>query len=226
MEQAFSELVTEAENERDRDDLTVVRALFVFHMGAGVRRGEVAGLRWRCVFLADPGGAFFRVEETFVRHATDTPKSDAGRRTIDLGQRLANELFQHRSWSAFDGDDDYVFANPRTGRPFDANRFSKLMANARTRAGIGYARPSHDLRHSSITNSARAGTLPEALMSRAGHSSYATTRRYIDLAGARFREDAHRLEERLWGEVGTTNRYKVTEAGDAAATANVEKPLS
>ncbi len=75
------------------------------------------------------------------------------------------------------------------------------MAKARTRAGIDeYVRPSHDLRHSSITNAARAGTLPEALMTRAGHSSYATTRRYISLAGARFREEADREERRLWGD--------------------------
>lgn len=37
-------------------------------------------------------------------------------------------------------------------------------------------------------------------MSRAGHSSYATTRRYVDLAGERFREEAERLERRLWGQ--------------------------
>ena len=35
-------------------------------------------------------------------------------------------------------------------------------------------------------------------MTRAGHASYSTTRRYIDLAGERFREEAERLERRLW----------------------------
>lgn len=50
-----------------------------------------------------------------------------------------------------------------------------------------------------LTNAAAAGTSPEALMSRAGHSSYATTRRYFDLAGERFRDEAERLEQRLWG---------------------------
>ena len=129
MERGFVDLIAEADaagKERDRDDLTVVWRLFVLHMAAGVRRGEAAGLRWRSVFLADPGGAYLRVEETFVRAATDTPKSEASRRTIDLGKHLADALFEHRSWSAFDGDDDYVFPNPRTGRPFDANRYSEL----------------------------------------------------------------------------------------------------
>ena len=78
----------------------------------------------------------------------------------------------------------------------------------RARARVDdYIRPCHDLRHSSITNAAAAGTPPEALMSRAGHSSYSTTRRYIDLAGERFRDEADRLERRLWAgpvpETGT-----------------------
>jgi hypothetical protein len=44
-------------------------------------------------------------------------------------------------------------------------------------------------------------------MARAGHSAYGTTRRYVDLAGERFREEVDRLERRLWGESGTKNRY-------------------
>jgi len=80
--------------------------------------------------------------------------------------------------------------------------------SARRRAGIeGYVRPSHHLRHSSITNAAAAGIAPEALMSRSGHSSHATTLRHIDLAGVRFREEAKRIEDRLWGDSGTKNRY-------------------
>jgi integrase len=153
------------------------------------------------------------------RRRCDTPKSEAGNRTISLGERLAAELFEHRSWSAFDGDDDLVFPNPRTGRPFDANRYAEILRLALKRAGIdGYVRPSHDLRHSSITNAAAAGTSPEALMSRAGHSSYATTRRYVDLAGERFRDEAERLERRLWGGSGTKSRYQNDAPSPAEAT--------
>jgi hypothetical protein len=111
-----------------------------------------------------------------------------------------DELTQEWRWSAYRAESDYVFPNPRTGRPFDASRYGELLRLALDRAGIEDAiRPSHELRHSSITNAAAAGTSPEALMSRTGHSSYATTRRYIDLAGEGFREEAERLEARLWG---------------------------
>jgi site-specific recombinase XerD len=207
IERAFDELIHEAGTERDRDDRIVTRRLFLTHMASGLRRGEAAGLRWRSLALADPDGPTLRVEETFVRHAADTPKSEAGCRTISLGERLAGELFERRSWSAFAGDDELVFPNPRTGRSFDANRYAEILRLALSRAGIdGYVRPSHDLRHSSITNAAAAGTSPEALMSRAGHSSYSTTRRYVDLAGERFRDEAERLERRLWGGSGTKSR--------------------
>lgn len=183
-------------------------------LGTGLRRGEALGLRWREVRLADPEGPSLRVEETWTRHAVDTAKSRAGHRTIALGPKVAAELFDHRSRSPFDGDDEYVFCNPRSGHPIDPARYYALVRRALDEAGVeGYLRPCHDLRHSSITNAAAAGTPPEALMTRAGHSDYATTRRYIDLAGERFREEADRLEERLWGTSGTRSRYKVGEAG-------------
>ncbi len=69
-------------------------------------------------------------------------------------------------------------------------------------------RPFHDPRHSSITNAAAAGTPPEALMARAGHSDYAITRRYIDLSRERFREEADRLESRLRGRAVKGDGYK------------------
>ena len=72
-------------------------------------------------------------------------------------------------------------------------------------------RPFHDGRHTSITNAAAAGLSPAALMARAGHSDFKTAQGYIDLAGERFREEAERAEERLWGRTSTNNRYKVEE---------------
>jgi integrase len=90
---------------------------FLLFMMAGVRHGEALGLRWRTVLLADPDEPVMRIEETFVRHAIDTPKSQAGNRTIALGSRLAAELFEHRGRSPYKGEDERVFANPRTGTP-------------------------------------------------------------------------------------------------------------
>jgi len=54
------------------------------------------------------------------------------------------------------------------------------------------------------------------IMARAGHSDFATTQLYIDLAGERFRDEAELLERRWLGATGTKNRYQVAEKGDTA----------
>ena len=110
-----------------------------------------------------------------------------------------------------------MFANPRTGRPFDPSRYAEILRLALARVGIEERiRPSHDLRHSSITNSAAAGTSPAALMSRAGHSSMTTTLLYIDLAGESFRDEADVLERRLWGEPVESSGINSAPASPAA----------
>jgi hypothetical protein len=44
------------------------------------------------------------------------------------------------------------------------------------------------------------------LKARAGHSDFKTTQVYIDPAGETFREEAERLEQRLWGAISTKVR--------------------
>ncbi len=56
-------------------------------------------------------------------------------------------------------------------------------------------------------------------MARAGHSDFKTTQGYIDLAGETFREEADRLERRLWGDSSTKNRYQVA-SDEAEAVAS------
>jgi integrase len=208
IEVAFASLVDEADGEEKvwREQACTI---FLAVIGVGLRRGELQGLRWRAVHLADPEGAWLRVEETFVLGAADTPKSEAGERTIALGARISDALFQHRSRSAYSGDDERVFVSPTKGTPFDVVRYAATYRRALASAGVSdYVRPFHDGRHTSITNAAAAGSEPAALMARAGHSDFETTQGYIDLAGERFREDADRLEARLWGS-GTKSRYQV-----------------
>jgi integrase len=79
----------------------------------------------------------------------------------------------------------------------------------------GYVRPFHDGRHTSLTNSAAAGMDGMAIMARAGHSDFATTQLYIDLAGERFRDESELLERRLFGPTSTKNRYQVAGKDDA-----------
>ena len=201
VERAFLELAGEADTE-DRVWIEQARVVFLTVVSAGLRRGEVLGLRWRDISLADPAGATLRVRETWVRDQPDAPKSEKSERTIAFG-RLAGELFEHRGRSAFQGDDERVFCHPRTGGPLDHKRYAVTLRAALKRAKVDKSmRPFHDGRHTSITNAAADGMSPAALMARAGHSDFKTTQLYIDLAGETFREEAERLDERLFGPVG------------------------
>ncbi|HEX3056648.1 MAG TPA: hypothetical protein VHP82_10960, partial [Gaiellaceae bacterium] len=60
-------------------------------------------------------------------------------------------------------------------------------------------RPFHDGRHTSITHAAASGNAPVAIQARAGHASFSTTQRYIDLAGVQFRDEAEQLGRHLFG---------------------------
>ncbi len=177
VERAYNELIGAAEaGSEERAHLETSRVVFLVTYGAGLRRGEILGLGWKSVGLGDQEGATLRVCETFVRGAVDTPKSEKSERTIALGPRLADELFQHLARSAFQGDDERVFVSPHRGSPLNPKRYAETLRAALGKAGVeGYVRPFHDGRHSSITNAAAAGTSPAALMARAGYSAFKTT---------------------------------------------------
>jgi site-specific recombinase XerD len=200
IERAFTELAAAEESTTERTFLEQARVVFLVVFALGLRRGEVLGLRWRHVHLADPDGATVRIEETWTRSAFDTPKSQASERTLSLGRRVSELLWEHRRTTAFAGDDDLVFPHPQKGTPLDPARYADVLRAALKKAGIEKPlRPFHDGRHSSLTNAAAAGLAPAALQARAGHASFSTTQAYIDLAGVRFRDEAERVEARILG---------------------------
>jgi integrase len=201
VERAFCELVDEATGE-ERAWREQARVVFLTVFLAGLRRGEILGLRWRHVALTDPDGPRVSVEETWVRGGVESPKSKKSKRTFALGERLAAELFDHRMRSAFQGDDERVFCS-QTGGAIDPKRYGDTFRLALKRAKVDrYMRPFHDGRHTSITNSAAAGMEPMTIQKRAGHSAFTTTQIYINLAGETFPEAAELLEARMLGEVG------------------------
>ena len=201
VERAFREMIEAARDEKLRW-LEQARVVFILVATMGLRRGEVLGLHWRDIDLADPDGAVLKVRETWVRSGHDTPKSVAGRRTIPLGPRLAEELWQHRRRTAFQGDDERVFGSPTKGSPMDAGRYAVTLRLALEAGGVARKlRPFHDGRHTAITSDAISGSSAVSLMTRAGHSDFRTTQRYINAAGVSFRDEAVRAEERILGSI-------------------------
>jgi hypothetical protein len=65
-------------------------------------------------------------------------------------------------------------------------------------------------------------------MARAGHSDFKTTQVYIDLAGVMFREEAERLERRLWGsdqyQIPVPNRVPVAGTANGPVAEPWKKP--
>jgi integrase len=202
VEVVFTELVSEAPDEAERVWREQARTVFLTVMGTGMRRGEVLGLRWKNVHLTDPElGPWLRVEETWVRGGKDTPKSEAGERTVTLGPMLAEELAGHLGRTLYAAAEDRVFPHPHKGSPLDPKRYGKTFNEALRRAGIeDRVRPFHDQRHSNITNAAAASGNPMALMRQAGHSDFTTTLGYVHLAGELFRSETELAEARLFGK--------------------------
>jgi hypothetical protein len=142
-----------------------------------------------------------------VLGAEDTPKSRAGRRTIGLDPLIADELFQHRGFSRFNGDDERVFCHPETGRPLDPGRYSQTHKAALKRAKVDKPlRPFPRDPALGVTNDAASGMDPMALMTRAGHSSYKTTQGYIHLAGELFPQEIEQAAARKFGSVQAQTR--------------------
>ena len=164
------------------------RTVFLTLVLTALRRSELQALRWRDVDLVEN---VLRVRDS---------KSEDGIRSIAISSKLAEELWQHRRRSNFQGDAERVFCHPARGTIYRAETFQAEFNAALKLAGINdHLRPFHDLRHSSITNDAAAGANPTALMTKAGHSNMATTKTYLHLAGVVFRDEADRLEARLLG---------------------------
>jgi integrase len=83
---------------------------------AWLRRGELLGLRWSAVELANPDGARLHVRETIVRGHRGDPKTDDGERTIALDDPLAEQLWQHQRRSSYGSRVTSSSAIPRRGR--------------------------------------------------------------------------------------------------------------
>ena len=111
---------------------------------------------------------------------------------------LACQISRRRS--AFQGADERVFCHLTKGSPLDPVLYADMLKIALKLAKIERPmRPFHDGRHTAITNDAKSGNAPLSIQTRAGHASFSTTQRYIDLAGVVFREEADRLDRHLFG---------------------------
>ena len=172
------------------------RAVFLTLHLTGLRRHELQGLLWRDVSLTE---GTLRVVES---------KSDEGERLLAISPALVDVLTRRYQASPYKADSDYVFAHPQTGARLGADRYREQLRKALEKAEIPdreRIRPFHDARHAALTHLALTSEASElVLMATAGHRSFATTKRYLHLAGRAFPAAAAALEDRLLaGELST-----------------------
>ncbi|MEX3771315.1 site-specific integrase, partial [Mycolicibacterium fortuitum] len=123
---------------------------------SGLRRGEVAGLRWNDV---DLDKATLTIVNNRVsaggRTVENDPKSVASRRTLPLPDRLLTVLRAARARQSAErlargkGDFDYVVSN-ESGQPYDPAVLSRYWRHAVKEAGVRHIKL-HGARHTCAT---------------------------------------------------------------------------
>jgi integrase len=148
----------------------------------GLRRGEIAALRWRHVDLSAAQLAVVQsAEQTTAGVRYKEPKSGRGR-TIALSATLLTELRAHRVRQAREllqvgkrlCDDDFVVtrADGSPLRPHSLGQeWVRFLARKRTLPRIRF----HDLRHAHATHLLASGVHPKVASERLGHSKVGIT---------------------------------------------------
>jgi integrase len=157
-------------------------ALWVLELATGMRRGELAGLRWTDVDL-EAGRLAVRRSRVSVGYRVHEgePKTRAGRRTISIDRRVAGVLASHRrrqleerlAWGEAWLNTGYVFT-AENGEPIHPERITVLFHEFTDEAGLPRIR-FHDLRHTSATLALAAGIHPKIVSERLGHTNIAIT---------------------------------------------------
>lgn len=138
----------------------------------------------------------------------ETPKSNAGRRTVSFPAELLPELRWHLERFAAAGERGLVFVGPKGG-PLRRSNFRPLWNAACEQAGVPGLH-FDDLRHVGGTLAATTGASLKELMARLGHSS--TRAAMIYQHATRDRDEA--IAKALGGLMRQVRSYDADQAGE------------
>lgn len=183
-----------------------VNALFVLAVTAGLRRGELLGLRWSDVDL-ERGTIQVRQTIQRVRGQGLVPsetKSQRSRRLVVLPAFAVAALKRHKAQQAQEKllfgpayqDNDLVFCK-EWGAPLDGWWLSRYTQRILEKAGLPKIRL-HHLRHTSATLLLAQGVHPKIVSERLGHSTiHLTLDTYSHVLPNMQKEAAQKLDDLL-----------------------------
>ena len=145
------------------------RTIVVLAVLTGLRRGELAALRW-----GDVQQGMLIVDEAVYAGQLGSPKTRKSKREVFIGQMSQKAIEEWRAQAKFTGEDDFMFGI-RTNSPIDLhNAVARHLKPAATRTGVPVV-SWHDLRHTCATWGRRAGIKPETMRDQLGHTSVLMT---------------------------------------------------
>jgi integrase len=153
-------------------------ALWLLMLTTGLRRAEVAGLRWSDIDLA-AGTIAVRSTRVAVDFevVVSEPKTAKGRRSVALDGLTVQVLRAHRKAQLVERvragpvwhDTGFVFVR-EDGVPYHPERITMIFKRRVADAAVPRIRL-HDLRHTAATLALAAGIHPKIVQERLGHSS-------------------------------------------------------
>ncbi|HSL01466.1 MAG TPA: site-specific integrase [Rubrobacteraceae bacterium] len=148
-----------------------LEALYVLAVTTGLRRGELLGLRWEDVDLAE---GVVRVRQALTAEGTITrPKNARSRRVVALTPAAIDAMQRHADRQRDEGnyDPDGLVFTTTSGTPINvANLRVRSFKPLLQRAGLPDI-PFHALRHTAATLMLGAGVHPKIAADMLGHAS-------------------------------------------------------
>ncbi len=178
------------------------RAMVLLAAWCALRFGELTELRRKDITIVDatdPADSYgiVRVERAVVRvdegFQVTTPKSDAGRRDVEIPPHLLPVIKDHLE-RFVDADKDALLFPAASGRHLAPASLYRQFYKARSAAKRDDLRW-HDLRHSGAVLAAATGATLAELMARLGHSTPQAAMRYQHAAQGRDRQIAKLLSK-------------------------------